>query len=86
VGPARGENWVVVTSAAHLPRTMACFQAAGWNVIPQPADYQGLVAAWEPGSYRVADNLSRLDVALHEWIGLGYYRVTGRTRVLFPGP
>jgi uncharacterized SAM-binding protein YcdF (DUF218 family) len=86
VGPARGENWVVVTSAAHLPRTMACFQAAGWNVIPQPADYQGLVAAWEPGSYRVADNLARLDVALHEWIGLAYYRLSGRTRVLFPGP
>jgi len=86
VGPAHGENWVVVTSAAHMPRTMACFQAAGWNVIPQPADYQGLVTTWEPGSYRVADNLASLDIALHEWIGLAYYRLAGRTRVLFPAP
>jgi len=86
VGPARGENWVVVTSAAHLPRTMACFQAAGWNVIPQPADYRGAVTVWGPESYRVADNLASLDIALHEWIGLAYYRLTGRTHVLFPAP
>jgi uncharacterized SAM-binding protein YcdF (DUF218 family) len=86
VGPAPGDTWVLVTSAVHMPRTMACFQAAGWNVIPQPADYQGLVTVWGAGSYGVADNLASLDIALHEWIGLAYYRLSGRTRVLFPGP
>ena len=27
-----------------------------------------------------------LDVALHEWVGLAYYRLTGRTREIFPAP
>ena len=84
--PGRGETWVVVTSAAHLPRTMACFRAAGWGVIPQPTDYQALMAVWRPGPYQVTNNLRNLDLALHEWIGLAYYRLTGRTGVLFPAP
>lgn len=84
--PSPTEAWVVVTSAFHLPRTMACFRAVGWEVIPQPADFQGLVLPWRSGSFRVAQNLAMLDLALHEWIGVAYYRLTGRTRELFPAP
>jgi len=28
----------------------------------------------------------KLDVALHEWAGLAYYRLTGRTDEIFPSP
>jgi uncharacterized SAM-binding protein YcdF (DUF218 family) len=66
---------------------MACFRAVGWEVIPQPADYQAVVGlGWNRGSFQVADNLAILDLALHEWLGLAYYRLTGRTRTLFPAP
>jgi len=27
-----------------------------------------------------------LDIAVHEWLGLAYYRLTGRTEEIFPGP
>ena len=30
VKPRPGEAWVVVTSAMHVPRTVACLRAAGW--------------------------------------------------------
>ena len=84
--PRRDETWVVVTSAMHMPRTIGCFRAVGWEVIPQPADHQAVLGAWNSGSFRMAGNLELLDTALHEWAGLLYYRVTGRTHEFFPSP
>ena len=85
--PKPGEVWVVVTSAMHIPRTMACFRAGGWpEVIPQPADYGSVLGAWNAGSIRVASNLGLLDEAAHEWLGLLFYRLTGRTREVLPAP
>ena len=84
--PRADERWVVVTSAGHLPRTMACFRAAGWEVIPKPADYQTSFGRPSASDFRFARNLYLLDLALHEWVGLAYYRVSGRTRELFPAP
>jgi len=84
--PKPDENWVVITSAIHMPRTMACFRSAGWEVIPKPADYRVVLGAWNSGSFRVADNLALLDRAVHEWLGLLFYRLSDRTRELFPSP
>ena len=85
--PKAGETWVVVTSAMHVPRTVACFRAAGWSeVIPYPTDYKVVVGGWGTGTFQVAENLVLLDMAAHEWVGLAYYRGSGRTRELFPAP
>jgi uncharacterized SAM-binding protein YcdF (DUF218 family) len=87
VRPQPGEAWVVVTSAGHMPRTIACFRAAGWpEVIPQPADYQAIAEFRGPGAFRIVRNLALLDLAVHEWLGLAYYRLQGRTREFFPEP
>ncbi len=87
VRPEPGETWVLVTSAIHMPRTMACFRAAGWGeIVPQPADYHSLRPEWGVGAFQIAVNLALLDIALHEWVGLAYYRLTGRTREFFPAP
>jgi len=87
VQPRPGETWVVVTSAMHMPRTVACFRAAGWgDVIPYPTDFKVVLGGWDAGTIQVVDNLALLDAALHEWIGLAYYRLTGRTQEWFPAP
>jgi uncharacterized SAM-binding protein YcdF (DUF218 family) len=87
VNPQPGETWVVVTSAMHMPRVMACFRAAGWgDVVPFPTDYRVVPGRWNSGTVQVASNLTLLDFAAHEWLGLEYYRWTGRTRELFPAP
>ena len=86
VKPGPGETWVVVTSASHMPRTVACFRAAGWEVVPQPADYHVVIGGVDAGTFQISDNLALLDVALHEWVGLAYYRLTGRTNEIFPSP
>lgn len=86
VQPRPDEAWVLVTSAMHLPRAMGCFRAAGWEVIPQGADRQVVLGEWSETTFRIADNLALLDMALHEWLGLFYYRATGRIGTLFPAP
>jgi uncharacterized SAM-binding protein YcdF (DUF218 family) len=78
-----GQRWLLVTSAAHMPRAVACFRAIGWDVIPYPTDFNTGSTPW---SFRLVDNLSNLDDAAHEWLGLVYYRVRGFTAELYPGP
>jgi hypothetical protein len=55
-------------------------------VIPQRADYHAAVAGLDLGDFQMSDNLALLDVALHEWVGLAYYRLAGRTNEIFPSP
>jgi len=39
VSPLSRENWVVITSAFHMPRTMGIFCEQNWAVIPYPVDH-----------------------------------------------
>lgn len=87
VQPRPGETWIVVTSAMHMPRTVACFRAAGWtDVIPYPTDHQVSELDWDASDFRVVRNLALLDDAAHEWLGLAYYRLAGRIAEFFPAP
>ena len=79
---------LLVTSAFHMPRAIACFRAAGLDPIPYPVDYQtwplaGLADAFGSNLF---DNLERTDLALHEWLGLIYYRLRGRVDTIWPAP
>ena len=68
--PKSGERWVVVTTAMHMPRVVACFRAAGWpDVIPQPTSYRTVPDATELVSLQLNSNLAIVDEATHEWIG-----------------
>jgi uncharacterized SAM-binding protein YcdF (DUF218 family) len=85
--PAAGERWVLVTSASHMPRAVACFRAAKFPIIPYPVDYRtrGKANLLRPVE-AVADGLQALDLAAHEWVGLATYRLFGRTGELLPAP
>jgi len=83
VEPQTGERWLLVTSAFHMPRAMGCFRAAGWEVVPYPTDYQ---RGPTPLHFQMVENLADLDLAVHEWLGLCYYRLRGDTNELFPAP
>jgi uncharacterized SAM-binding protein YcdF (DUF218 family) len=78
-GAEPGERWLLVTSASHMPRAVACFRANEWEVVPYPTDFRA-------GRWRVdvLDNLELVDTAAHEWVGLLYYRARGVTNELFP--
>jgi len=82
--PKPGEVWLLVTSAAHMPRAVGCFRHAGWSVLPYPVDYR---AEPRPGlNFWLRQRLGLLDLAAKEWIGLVAYDLLGRTDKLFPKP
>ena len=86
VKPKRGERWLLVTSAYHMPRAVGCFRRVGFMVEAYPVDWQtpGWIALTSVTD--LSEGLSRTDLAVHEWVGLIAYWVTGRTEALFPGP
>ncbi|MGQ0675967.1 MAG: YdcF family protein [Rhodospirillales bacterium] len=86
VRPQRDAPWLLVTSARHMPRAVGAFRAQGWRVVPWPVDYatDGKFP-WRPG-FNASGNMRHLGWALHEWLGLAAYRLTGRSDSLFPGP
>ncbi len=71
---------LLVTSGYHLPRAVYCFEKAGLPVIPFPCGLRTwpamrhAAAAWLPD----ATSLAATSAALHEWIGLLYYRLLYR--------
>jgi len=76
-GVDRTRPWLLVTSAWHMPRALATFRAAGWNVTPYPVDYRtGIRTPWT--EYSLVDSPRRWRIALHEWAGLLAYRLAGR--------
>ncbi|MBY0382196.1 MAG: YdcF family protein [Xanthobacteraceae bacterium] len=85
--PKPGDYWLVVTSAYHMPRAIGSFRAAGFDVHAYPVDWRtrGWRDAWTPFE-SISDGLHRLDMAVHEWIGLAGYRVAGRSSAFFPAP
>ena len=83
--PKLGERWLLVTSANHMPRAVACFRAAQFPIIPYPVDYRTQRSdLWRPSS-SIAGGLQAADLAAHEWIGLATYRF-GKGTELFPSP
>ena len=85
--PQPGERWILVTSAFHMPRAIAVFRAAGFPIEAYPVDYRtrGPIDAVRPFDV-MSIGLRRTDTALHEWLGLLGYRLTGKTSELFPAP
>jgi len=84
--PKAGENWVLITSAFHMPRAVGCFRQAGWTVIAHPVDYQtDGQGDWSP-RFDVGGGLVSILGPVHEWLGLISYYSMGRTDALFPAP
>ncbi len=82
--PQPEDTWVLITSAMHLPRATATFQAVGWQVIPYPVDYRTTQTITWFGSPNIIANLIFVDDTLREWLAVIAYRVTGRTNQLLP--
>ncbi len=86
IQPAQGATWILITSAYHMPRAVASFDAAGWPVIPYPVDYKIDPQTGLRANFNVLDGLSAASLAGKEWAGLVGYRLMGWTRQLFPEP
>jgi uncharacterized SAM-binding protein YcdF (DUF218 family) len=73
-----GRPFALVTSAGHMPRSMAAFAKAGLHPVPVPADYR-LPGRLAIGSFIPSPRaLHASDLAVHEYLGLVWYRISGR--------
>lgn len=74
------ERFILVTSASHMPRSMALFQKSGMKPIPAPADY--LVKERHRISpcvfFPSADSLRKMERVFYEYLGLGWAWLRGQ--------
>ena len=76
-GVQKKEKWLLLTSAWHMPRAVATFEKAGWNVTAYPVDYRtGNHTPW--AEYSLQEGAEHWQVLLHECVGIISYRLTGR--------
>lgn len=84
IKPKAGENWVLITTAFHMPRSVGVFEKQGWSVIPYPVDHYTLPDNGFDLSLNFLGNLGDLKMAVREWVGLMAYYATGKTSAFFP--
>ena len=79
-GLVGNEKFFLVTSAYHMPRSVALFKKKGMNPIPAPAGYgvkerQGLSPVI---FFPWAKNLLKSEQAIHEYWGLAWAKIRGQ--------
>ena len=80
-----GGRWIMITSAIHMPRSIALMQSrdiGNSTIYPYLTDFQSSIPKF---NFNFSfNNFQKLDSLTHEIVGLLIYRITGRTKMLFP--
>ena len=84
VQPFKNENWILITTGWHMPRSVGIFCKAEWPVIPYPVDHQTNKDNLFRISFNLSNNLRMLKIAIKEWLGLFAYYLSGKTTSFFP--
>ena len=77
----RNDRFVLVTSASHMPRSMALFERRGMHPIPAPTEHLAKESQKKisPGMFfPSADGLKKAERAFHEYLGLGWAWLMGQ--------
>jgi uncharacterized SAM-binding protein YcdF (DUF218 family) len=73
-----GKRLLLVTTAFHERRAVACFAKAGLRVTPYPVDFRAGPPAWAVRSFWPStDALDLFDRLVREWVGYVTYRLVG---------
>lgn len=87
-GKIKGQNWLLVTSAYHMPRALALFEKGSEDTAthfyPYMVDYQSKGAFKFTLTIDLPSNLSTLDLASKEYLGLLYAHLRKQTNDLWP--
>jgi len=73
-----GKQFYLVTSAGHMPRAMRVFLKQGMQATPAPTDYLSSISLREANIVPSGQHLAISDLAIHEYVGLMWYRLLGR--------
>lgn len=72
-----GKTMILVTSAGHMPRSVEVFRKQGMHPIPAPTDYMTRKNYRATSYLPTPNHLVYFDLAMHEYLGLLWYRITG---------
>ncbi len=74
-----GKEFLLITSAFHIPRAMGCFTKAGINVQAYPVDYYSVDRNFEPDNLLVPSEeaLDKWSILIHELAGYVVYKLMG---------
>jgi uncharacterized SAM-binding protein YcdF (DUF218 family) len=75
-GVQKSQRWLLVTSAAHMPRAMDVFVAHGWNVTAFPVHFRA-EDAQSALRYDLDEGRRMWRMLAHELIGIYAYRLFG---------
>ncbi len=78
----KGDRFVLVTSASHMPRALALFEKRGMHPLPAPTDYHISFTEetyFHPGSLFPSPTGFRLaTLAVHEYLGMAWAKLRGQ--------
>ncbi|HOG17778.1 MAG TPA: ElyC/SanA/YdcF family protein [Syntrophales bacterium] len=76
----RSDPFILVTSASHMPRSMAVFRKSGMNPVAAPTDFRILrtKSPFHTKFLPAAAHLRNSEGAVYEYLGLVWYRLTGK--------
>lgn len=84
VQPELNENWLLITTSWHMPRTVGIFCQAKWPVIPYPVDHLTKKGHLLRLNFNLSGNLNTLKTGIKEWLGLFAYYLSGKTTAFLP--
>lgn len=71
---------VLVTSAVHMPRSLAALRAVGWTATPAVAPDSWFANGWDDWLRPTGHGLNFSEQVAHELLGIPYYRMRGWSR------
>lgn len=74
----KGKRFYLVTSAGHMPRAMGVFRKQGLDPVPAPTNYLSTPSTRDWNLLPNGQHLAISDLAVHEVLGLVWYRLLGR--------
>lgn len=82
--PKRNGQYLLVTSAYHMPRSVGIAEKQGISVVPYPVDYRSQTGESRQMDFALFEQFEKLEPAWREWVGLTAYFITGKTSQWFP--
>jgi len=79
IKPKTSEQWVLITTGLHMPRSMGIACKENWAVTPYPVDFRINPDKLFSVGWDLSGSLSELEIGIKELIGLLVYRFSGKS-------
>ncbi|MFW3372718.1 ElyC/SanA/YdcF family protein [Aliarcobacter butzleri] len=70
------QKLILVTTASHMKRASMIFKKEGLNILQSPTNHKYFISTY-PSSYFSAENIKKVELAFHEYLGIVYSYIKG---------